>query len=289
MPARVDNLRESTDRVVRLVGLGHLADAAAAHERLANKADDEALHDFRVALRRLRTWERAFRPFLRRDVSKKLRRRLRKLARDTGESRDLEVHLDWLATQRRSLGRRQRAGVAWVVEKLEARKAKADAVLEESTDGRYDRVEDGFRRALGSYTERVQLRRDGSAVASQPFAEALAPRVREAATSLEQHLNHVRTPRDEEEGHEARIAAKRLRYLLEPVVRVVPGALAIVERLKDLQDVLGDLHDAQVFGSEITALAVDSALGSEPNAVHAPAPRSVVPARRAAAAEAAVS
>jgi CYTH domain-containing protein len=48
-----------------------------------------------------------------------------------------------------------------------------------------------------------------------------------------------------------------------------------------LQDILGDLHDAQVFGAEITGLAVDSASGSEPNAVHAPAPRSVVPARPA--------
>ena len=30
MPARLDNLRESTDRSVRLVALGHLADAVAA-------------------------------------------------------------------------------------------------------------------------------------------------------------------------------------------------------------------------------------------------------------------
>ena len=281
MPARVDNLREPSDRAVRLVALGHLADAASAHERLVNQADDEALHDFRVALRRLRTWERAFRPFLRRDISRKLRRRLRKLARDTGASRDLEVHLDWLATQRRSLGRRQRAGVQWIVEKLEERKAEADAVLEEATDGRFDRIESRFSRALGSYSERIQLRRDGRAVPPPPFANALAPRVRNAATELEQHLSHVRTPGDEEEGHEARIAAKRLRYLLEPIVKVVPGAIEVVERLKTLQDVLGDLHDAQVFGAEITGIAVDAALGSEPNAVRAPAPRSVVPARPA--------
>src|SRR5690242_12213681 len=53
MPARVENLRESTDRSVRLVALGHLADATAAQSRLANQSDNEALHDFRVALRRL--------------------------------------------------------------------------------------------------------------------------------------------------------------------------------------------------------------------------------------------
>ena len=281
MPARVDNLREATDRAVRLVALGHLADASSAHERLINKTDDEALHDFRVALRRLRTWERAFRPYLRRDVSKKLRRRLRKLARDSGASRDLQVHLEWLATQRRSLGRRQRAGVQWIVDKLEERKAEADDALDDATDGRFERLESRFTRALTTYSERIQLRRDGRGVPQQPFANALAPRLRSAATELEQHLGHVRTPRDEEEGHEARIAAKRLRYRLEPVMKVVNGAPEVVERRKLLQDILGDLHDAQVFGAEITGLAVDAALGSEPNAVHAPAPRSVVPARAA--------
>jgi CYTH domain-containing protein len=175
--------------------------------------------------------------------------------------------------------------VQWIVEKLEERKAEADAALEDATDGRFERLEARFGRALGSYTERIQLRRDGSATAPPPFADALAPRVRNQATELEQHLNHVRSPRDEEEGHEARIAAKRLRYLLEPVLRVVPGTAEVVERLKALQDILGDLHDAQVFGAEITGLAVDAALGGEPNAVHAPAPRSVVPARRSAASQ----
>jgi CYTH domain-containing protein len=69
----------------------------------------------------------------------------------------------------------------------------------------------------------------------------------------------VHTVHDEHEGHEARIAAKRTRYLLEPVAKIVPGAAGIVERLKALQDVLGDLHDAQVFGAEIAALAAEQA------------------------------
>src|SRR3954470_3479199 len=128
MPARVENLRESTDRSVRLVALGHLADATAAHSRLANQSDDEALHDFRVALRRLRSWERAFRPYLRGDLSKKLRRRLRNVAGDTGASRDLEVHLSWLVEQRRSLGRRQRPGLSWILANLRQQKAEADSL-----------------------------------------------------------------------------------------------------------------------------------------------------------------
>jgi len=266
MPARVENLRESTDRSVRLVALGHLADATAAHSRLAKQSDDEALHDFRVALRRLRSWERAFRPYLRDDLGGKLRRRLRDLAHDTGDSRDLEVHLAWLADQRRSLGRRQRAGLDWLIAELDRRKDDADRVLAKDVDGRFTRLEIKLTRALESYRERLRLHKDGRATPLPVFAEALAPRVRAAARELERHLGHVRTERDVREGHEARIAAKRLRYLLEPVIRIVPGTADIVDRLKDLQDVLGDLHDAQVFGAEISKLAADAAVAAAPNA-----------------------
>ena len=264
MPARVETLRESTDRSVRIVALGHLADATAAHARLANQSDDEALHDFRVALRRLRSWERAFRPYLRDDLGKKLRGRLRDLARDTGASRDLEVHLAWLKEQRRSLGRRQRAGLDWLLDELESRKADADHVLAKDIDGRFTKLEGRLARALESYRERLRLRKDGRAAPLPAFAEALAPRVRKAASDLETHLGHVRTERDVREGHESRISAKRLRYLLEPVMKIVPGAADLVDRLKSLQDLLGDLHDAQVFAVEISKLAVETT-GEAPN------------------------
>src|SRR5215207_4841899 len=175
MAPRVDNLRESTRRVVRLVALGHLADATAAGERLAEKTDDEALHDFRVALRRLRD-----------------------LARDTGASRDLEVHLAWLREQRRSLGRRQRPGLAWLLAHLHTRKEDADAVLEDDVEGRFTRLRAKLERALASYRERLQVRESGHASAPRPFAEVLAPRVREAAASLQTRLERIRSAADED-------------------------------------------------------------------------------------------
>jgi CHAD domain-containing protein/CYTH domain-containing protein len=271
MAPRVENLRESTQRVVRLVALGHLADATAARDRLADKKDDEALHDFRVALRRLRSWERAFRPWIKDDVSKKLRRQLRNLARDTGASRDLEVHIAWLTEQRRSLRRPQRVGLAWLMNTLQSRKSEADAVLENDVQGRFSKLNNRLERALSSYRETVRLRADGRVAPPPAFADALAPRVRDAAQSLREHLERVQTIADDIDAHEARISAKRLRYLLEPVAKAVPGATEIIERLKSLQDVLGDLHDAQVFGEEIADLAEELAPDEEPNEEPAPA------------------
>ena len=257
MAPRVDNLRESSHRVVRTVALGHLADAASARDRMSNSADDEALHDFRVALRRLRSWERAFRPFMKRDLSPKLRRRLRNLARDTGASRDLEVHLTWLREQRRGVGRRQRPGLTWLMAALTEKKEDADAVLASDVDGRFTRLHNRLSESLASYRESLRVRENGHVAPPAAFADALAPRVRDAAAILLAHLERIASAQDDDECHEARIAAKRLRYLLEPITRLVPGAEDAVERLKTLQDVLGDLHDAQVFGAEVERIADD--------------------------------
>ena len=53
--------------------------------------DPEAVHDFRVALRRLRSWLQAFRPFLDDTVTKGSEGRLRRLSAVAGEARDLQV------------------------------------------------------------------------------------------------------------------------------------------------------------------------------------------------------
>lgn len=283
MAPRVENLRESSHRVVRTVALGHLADAASARDRLANASDDEALHDFRVALRRLRSWERAFRPYTKKDVSKKLRRRLRNLARDTGASRDLEVHLAWLREQRRSVGRRQRPGLSWLLARLTERKEDADAVLARDVDARFMRLNRRLGVAMATYRETLRVRDNGRVVPPSAFAEALAPRIRDAAAVLQAHLDRVTSAADDDECHEARIAAKRLRYLLEPVTRLVPGADEAVDRLKTLQDVLGDLHDAQVFGAEVTSLAEELEPPGAPNAADASAFAPAQPAEAPAA------
>ena len=54
-------LTEPTPRAARVIAL-HLLDVLdTEHERLGRPGDADALHDFRVALRRLRSWLRAYR------------------------------------------------------------------------------------------------------------------------------------------------------------------------------------------------------------------------------------
>ena len=57
---------------------------------------------------------------------------------------------------------------------------------------------------------------------------------------------------DESAGHAARIAAKRLRYLAEPVAPWIDAARQPVELLKGLQDLLGELHDGQLLAAHVS-------------------------------------
>src|SRR5258708_18455205 len=81
----------------RAVARALLAVVVAERARLPDGPN--ALHDFRVALRRLRSWQRAFRPWLRDTGRGRTRRALATLADASNDARDAEVGLEWLDVQ----------------------------------------------------------------------------------------------------------------------------------------------------------------------------------------------
>src|SRR6476659_3496150 len=103
MRASSNLLHQSVDRAARIVALDLLSAAARQRGRLGNKRNTEALHDFRVAVRRLRSWLRAFDGWLDDSVSRKALRRLKRAARSTNASRDADVRLVWLREQRSTM------------------------------------------------------------------------------------------------------------------------------------------------------------------------------------------
>ncbi|MBK8058636.1 MAG: CHAD domain-containing protein [Gemmatimonadetes bacterium] len=252
-------LDEDEARAVRLVALALLADAAAHRERLTQPGDPEALHDFRVAVRRLRSWLRAHGGTLARSAPKRAQKWLRRLAGATNHSRDAEVFLGWLAAEKGALTDRQRVGAAWLLKRLGAQKSAADAevVVEVARD--FERARELLEERLLHFELRMHVH-DGARVTT--FAAAMATLVRSHAASLRRRLESVRTVHDVEGAHRARIAGKRLRYLLEPIVPHVPGGSAVLGHLKRLQDALGDFHDAHAW-QLVVADAVERAAREE--------------------------
>jgi CHAD domain-containing protein len=247
-PARL--LDRPPEEGARRLALAFLDQAAAARPRLDNPADSEALHDFRVGLRRLRSCLRSYRAYLDDALPKRLARRLRDLAAATGMGRDTEVQIEWLRDKGRHLGAYHRAGYTWLLAHLEERKKEAyEEILDEAAHEFAD-LEKDLRKRLSVYHAEVHLEGDGP---QDTLGRAAAGILRAHVEELDDHLARIAGPDDEEQSHEARIAAKRLRYLLEPLADELPQAKPVVKRIKALQDLLGELHDAHVLETELGA------------------------------------
>ncbi|MFN2399006.1 MAG: CHAD domain-containing protein [Gemmatimonadaceae bacterium] len=243
-------LRDSAPRAARVSALDLLKDVREARDRLDHPGDSEALHDFRVAVRRLRSWLRAFRDIMRDTLEPKQERRLRRIAQATGDSRDLEVHIEWVEGSRRSLRGPARYGATWLLGRLGDEKAMRDREFREVLDDEFDRTVRQIDKGMARYVASV-------AKPEPRFARVVAGVIRHHAADLSSALARVSTLGDRTEAHDARIRAKRLRYLLEPLEHVLAEVPPLVEALTSLQDQLGELHDAQIFGSQLAELTAD--------------------------------
>lgn len=236
------------DEGARRLALLHLDDATMARARLLGGVDADALHDYRVAVRRLRSCIRGYNRWLRTSVSPKTRRRLRRLARQTSRPRDLEVHLSWLEERRAQAGDTERPGIAWMIKRLSAGKEEAMEDMLDLDADLFPVVHARLTSGLARFRTTIDLESDS---ARRSTATASARQIRRAGRRLKAHLDRIGSYADVEAIHQARIKGKHLRYLLEPFSEVVPEGAAVVEQLRALQDALGDVHDAQVFAVEL--------------------------------------
>ncbi len=239
------------------IARGHVRAAARGLNRARRSGDHKGLHAFRVAIRRLRSLLRAYRPWLGRAAGKKPRRRLRKFTRATNAARDADVQLAWLATAAEALDLEDRPGLEWVRRRLRARRrgSRGSIGAQLSRD---------FTRAI----ERLESRFGKLEVAgNHPFRSAFVEVLGPAADRFRSRLAAIAGPDDFENIHETRIQVKRLRYLVEPLRNVTDEARAVDKRLRKLQKILGDLHDMQVIEADLES-AVEKAAREKARRMH---------------------
>jgi CHAD domain-containing protein len=239
-----DLLERTAEESARVLALRYLDEIDGAQRRLSDPQDREALHDFRVGLRRLRSCLRAYRRQFKGSVTRKIREKLRDLMQSTNSGRDAEVQLAWLRKQGEGLGAQDIPGFFWLMGSLEARKGQ---LLQQDTAAlvrRYSRYAALLRERLGILRIRIG---DSSASAPRSFRQVSGELISEHVAQLQVELEQVRDVNNVQEIHRARIAVKRLRYLLEPVGRSDRRARALISRLKVAQDLLGEHHDMQVM------------------------------------------
>ena len=264
LPANL--LDRSAQESSRLLALAFLHEIEGAQARLADPQDAEALHDFRVGLRRLRSCIRAYRAQLKGGKTKQLEQRLRELTEATNAGRDTEVHLAWLRRQGEQLGLEDTQGVSWLIGRLEGRKYETLGSETAGIGRRFVKTATKFRPRLA--TLRIEVGADHSEK-NPSFGQVTGGLVQQHVIRLARDLERVQQAADIKEVHRARIGIKRLRYLLEPVARRVPGGRGLIARLKEAQDFLGTLHDVHLLQEEI-ASSIAVFAGSTPDQLPGP-------------------
>jgi CHAD domain-containing protein len=205
--------------------------------------DPEAVHQTRVACRRVRSTLRTFRGVLEPDWTRRLRDELKWLAGLLGEVRDtdvlsarLEEGLGALPEADRDAARRLLTGLAG------EREAARERLIEAMGQERYTALLDDLVAAA--------LAPAVLAEAAQPAADLLPPQVASAWSKLRKAVRRAGDDPSDEALHKIRIRAKRLRYAAEAVAPVSgKPAERLAKAAEGLQEVLGDQHDAVVAGA----------------------------------------
>jgi CHAD domain-containing protein len=239
-------LAQPAKRAARVIARARLAVVRDAYERFDN-ADADALHDLRVGLRRLRSWLRAFRPELDDTVRGRTRRRLRDLTQATNAARDVEVWVGWIAAQGR-LSPRARSGHRYVTKWL---RIEGDSQRRKSAKRirrRLPALLTALESELSTYTAAVPL--DDSGGSDTTMAEAMAELIRTYRERFAGRIDRVHSTSDAGAIHRCRIAAKRLRYLLEALDEF-SQARETTAQLVNLQDALGTVRDLRLFAERV--------------------------------------
>jgi triphosphatase len=227
---------------------------AANAEAVLSGDVPEAVHQGRVALRRLRSAIGLFKPLLADDETAAVRDELRWLLQQLGPARDVDVFLSEilapveeslpeepaLALLRRTLVRQRRAHAA--AAKAALCSARLTALM----------------LSLGAWIEGGSWLRGDSAALQEPVEETAVRFIEARERKLRKRVRRL-AEMDPAERHRVRIQVKRLRYACEFFLPVLPGKRGrrTVAALSELQDRLGLLNDLTVAAATLGAIVPD--------------------------------
>jgi CHAD domain-containing protein len=221
--------------------------------------DPEAIHQARVATRRLRSDLKTLEPLMDRTAAEKIRDELRWIGELLGSVRDADVLI---------------ARVEEEARQLRLQPATTSAIITEIEQDRR-RSHDELASALASRRYVALVRELIAAAEAPPLAESLdgdqraSPKVRKLVRKswrrVSRAVKRLQSDPNDPALHEIRKAAKRARYAAElatATLEVDAGQLA--KRLADVQDVLGDLQDAVVADERLAALVREDRITGGP-------------------------
>ncbi|MBD3003360.1 MULTISPECIES: CYTH and CHAD domain-containing protein [unclassified Streptomyces] len=223
----------------------------------------DAVHRMRVATRRLRSAFRSYRKVLDRSVTDPIGDELKWLAGELGVERDREVLTERLEGRLAELPEELRRGP--VRERLHhwshGRRDGARATVLGALDSeRYLTLLD----TLDALVADPPLRRDAAKPAAPVVAKAVLRDYERLAGRMATALETPPGPDRDIAIHQARKAAKRVRYAAETARPALgKSAKRFARRMQDVQDVLGDHQDSVVAREALRQLATQAHVAGE--------------------------
>jgi CHAD domain-containing protein len=216
-------------------------------DRAAAGFEADPVHDLRVALRRCRSLADGLTALDANPSWKEMKKAGRKLFRGLGDLRDMQVMQEWIEKLRFAEEGAQPGAADPVAQKLldhiHAREAECKLLAWKDLN-QFDRKR--WRQWSRSLPARAARVRPGSVVYLHLALEKWT-------AGYELHKRAIRT-RSQVALHELRIGIKRFRYIVENFLPQQHARWG--DDLKELQDLLGEVHDLDVLWA--TALAVQA-------------------------------
>jgi CHAD domain-containing protein len=249
-------------RVVVARRLSEQVAALKIHDSEVRRDAPDGVHQTRVTIRRLRSALATFRPLLDRSVTEPLRDELQWIGRVLSDARDAEV------IRIRLIGTLEREPAELVLGRVRRRidgdlkRAYKDArarALDAMESPRYLRLLNGLDELLAAapWTD----------VAEEASSDVLPRRVRR---EWKRFRRRVKAAHDADEPavdlrlHEARKAAKRVRYAAETLQPIYEkDAKRLARKVKKVQSTLGDNQDSVVARRVLRKLAVQAHLDGD--------------------------
>lgn len=216
-------------------------------KRAAGKSteDDEVLHQLRVSIRCALSVLCLFEGRVPKSEGRWFRKRLKAILEASGRARDLDV---LIRTQLHQCGKlRKFLAKRWRAERAAAQKPLAASCRKLNKNDR-------FRRHLRLLIRNLEdTNAETGLDARSARDERILPQLAVLCTSV---LNALGQQSDERSLHKLRIAVKRLRYALTPLLPVVSSQRVhdLAVALSDLQKKLGTLQDHVVARQEFNCL-----------------------------------
>jgi len=204
--------------------------------------DIEALHDMRVATRRLRAALRAFRKPLGREILEPYREELKWVAGTLGRVRDLDVWIRFLETYVDKAPAADREALeAYLAAERSERESLRTRLIADLDSDRFAQFTKGFDEFL----------RRGPGAADDTVGPFAARSIAKRMKRILKFADGIKSA-PEERLHRLRILCKRLRYTGEFFAPCFGKRVEkMIQILRHVQDALGDVHDTIVWRERI--------------------------------------